>query len=60
MPIILENDQGKDCVLVSLEDWNAIQETLYINSVPGLANSIEEGMSERIEDCEVYDPKSKW
>ena len=27
-PIILKNDQGKDCVLVSLEDWNAIQETL--------------------------------
>ena len=27
-PIILENDQGNDCVVVSLEDWNAIQETL--------------------------------
>ena len=30
-------------VLVSSEDWQAIQETLYLLSVPGLRESIREG-----------------
>ena len=30
-------------VLISMEDWNAIQESLYLNSFPGLADSIVDG-----------------
>ena len=33
-------------VLVSTEDWQAIQETLYLLAVPGLRESIKEGMAE--------------
>jgi prevent-host-death family protein len=33
-------------VLVSAEDWEAIQETLYLLSVPGMRESIKEGMAE--------------
>jgi antitoxin YefM len=33
-------------VLVSAEDWQAIQETLYLLTVPGLRESIKEGMAE--------------
>ena len=33
-------------VLVSTEDWQAIQETLYLMAVPGLRESIKEGMAE--------------
>ena len=33
-------------VLVSEEDWRAIQETLFLLSVPGMRESIKEGMSE--------------
>jgi len=33
-------------VLVSSEDWEAIQETLYLLSVPGMRKSIKEGMGE--------------
>ena len=32
-------------VLVSEEDWNAVQETLYLLSVPGMRESIREGMA---------------
>jgi len=31
---------------VSVEDWDAIQETLYLLSVPGMRESIKQGMAE--------------
>lgn len=39
-----------DAVLVSAEDWQAIQETLYLLSVPGMRESIKEGMAEPLEE----------
>jgi antitoxin YefM len=38
-------------VLVPLSDWTALQETLYILSVPGLRDSLREGMAEPLEEC---------
>lgn len=38
-------------VLVSLEDWNAIQETLHLLSIPGMRESIKEGQQEAIDSC---------
>ena len=34
-----------------LYNWNAIQETIYLNSIPGMVESIKEGMDTAIEDC---------
>ena len=33
-------------VLLSAEDWSAIQETLYLLAVPGMRESIKTGMAE--------------
>lgn len=33
-------------VLLSSEDWDAIQETLFLLSIPGMRESIKEGMAE--------------
>ncbi len=33
-----------NAVLVSEEDWNAIQETLYLSAIPGVRDSIVEGL----------------
>jgi len=33
-------------VLLSSEDWEAIQETLYLLSIPGMRESIKAGMAE--------------
>jgi len=33
-------------VLISEADWDAIQETLYLTSVPGMRESIKKGMAE--------------
>lgn len=39
-------------VLVSESDWRAIQETLYLVSVPGMRESILAGMKTPIEECD--------
>ena len=39
-------------VLVSEEDWRAIQETLYLTSIPGMREAIQEGIKSPIEECE--------
>ena len=33
-------------VLIASEDWDAIQETLFLLSVPGMRESIKQGMAE--------------
>lgn len=40
-----------DAVLVSAEDWQAIQETLFLLAVPGMRKSIKQGMVEPIDAC---------
>jgi prevent-host-death family protein len=39
-------------VLVSEADWRSIQETLYLTSIPGMSESIKEGLNTPIEECE--------
>lgn len=40
-----------NAVLISEEDWHAIQETLYLLSVPGMRESIREGLNTPVEEC---------
>ena len=40
-----------NAALVSEEDWRAIQETLYLLSIPGMRESIRKGMKEPVEKC---------
>jgi len=47
-PVMISGKRS-NAVLVSAEDWQAIQETLYLLSVPGMRESIKKGMSEPIE-----------
>jgi len=46
-----------DAVLVSQEDWSAIQETLHLLSVPGMRESIREGLKTPASKC---DKKLNW
>lgn len=39
-------------VLVSEDDWRAVQETLYLLSVPGMRESIIDGMKSSVEECD--------
>ncbi len=38
-------------VLVAEEDWRAIQETLHLITIPGMRESIKEGLNTPVEEC---------
>jgi prevent-host-death family protein len=38
-------------VLVSAADWSAIQETLYLSSIPGMKDSIRKGLTTPVREC---------
>ncbi len=49
---ILITGKNNNAVLVSEGDWESIQETLYLMSVPGMAQSVKEGLLSSIDDCD--------
>lgn len=49
-PVLITGKRA-NAVLVSEEDWRAIQETLYLLAIPGMRESILEGMQTPIEEC---------
>ncbi len=48
-PIVITGKRA-NAVLISEEDWNAIAETLHLLSVPGMRESIQEGMKEDLSE----------
>ena len=40
-----------NAVLLSEADWAAVQETLFLLSVPGMRQSIREGLETPVEEC---------
>ncbi len=42
-PIVITGKRH-NAVIISQEDWNAIEETLYLSSIPNMAQSIKEAM----------------
>ena len=50
-PIQITGKRGS-AVLVSKEDWKSIEETLFLTSIPGMRESIKEGISTPIEQCD--------
>jgi prevent-host-death family protein len=55
-PIVIKGRRGS-AVLISEDDWRAIQETLYLLNIPGMRESIREGLATPIEEC---DPELDW
>jgi len=49
-PIII-NSENQSAVLLSLEDYKAIQETLYLSSIPNMKQSIIDGLNTPISEC---------
>jgi PHD/YefM family antitoxin component YafN of YafNO toxin-antitoxin module len=49
VPIYITSKRKK-AVLVSEEDWSAIQEMLYLDSIPGMRQSVLDGMKEPREE----------
>lgn len=49
-PIQILGKRG-GAVLVSTEDWNAIQETLHLLSVPNMRDELLDGMNTPLDEC---------
>ncbi|MCC6356117.1 MAG: type II toxin-antitoxin system Phd/YefM family antitoxin [Verrucomicrobiae bacterium] len=49
-PVQITGKRG-NAVLLSEEDWRAIQETLHLLSIPGMRESIVKGMAEPVARC---------
>ena len=48
MPVQIVGKRSS-AVLVSEEDWRAIEETLYLQSIPGMRESIKKGLKTAVE-----------
>lgn len=50
-PVVITGKRN-NAVLIAEEDWSAIQETLYLLSIPGMRESIRDGMNTAVSECE--------
>lgn len=48
-PITIKGKRN-DAVLVSREDWEAIAETVYLNSIPGMVETIKSAAAEPLSE----------
>ena len=49
-PITIVSDDNKVGVLLSMAEWLSIQETLYLQSMPGMVKSIKDAAAESLAD----------
>jgi PHD/YefM family antitoxin component YafN of YafNO toxin-antitoxin module len=49
-PIQITSDPANG-ILIAEDDWRAIQETVYLLSIPGMRESIHEGLRTSLDEC---------
>ena len=49
-PVLITGKRG-NAVLISEDDWRSIQETIYLLNIPGMRESIREGLAAPLEEC---------
>ena len=58
-PITVSSKKG-NAVIISESDYNAMLETIYLSSQPGLLKKIKEGEKEDINSMPIYNPNEEW
>ena len=60
-PITIVNNKGKNSVLISEDEWKSIEETLYLSSIPGLVEDINNiRKNENWNNAKKFDSNEKW
>lgn len=60
-PITIVNNKGKNAVLISEDEWKNIEETLYLSSIPGMVDNINEiRKKEDWETATEYNENEEW
>ena len=50
-PIVITGKRG-NAVLLAEEDWRAVQETMHLLAIPGMRESIRDGLASPLEECQ--------
>jgi len=50
-PILITGKRG-NAILLAEEDWRAVTESLFLVSIPGMRESIQEGLNTPMENCD--------
>ena len=60
-PITIVNNKGKNAVLISEEEWKNIEETLFLSSIPGYVENINDiRNNENWDNAKEYKRDEKW
>ncbi len=60
-PVTIVNNKGKNAVLVSEDEWKNIEETLYLSSIPGFLDNINNiRETENWNQAKIFDPDKEW
>lgn len=60
-PITIVNNKGKNAVLISEDEWKNIEETLYLSSIPGYVENINDIRNNEVwEKTEEYKKNEEW
>ncbi len=58
--VVNVSTKNGNAVIMSEEDYNSLMETLYLVSVPGLADIIKEAGKEPLEESREYSEDEQW
>ena len=50
-PILITGKRA-NAILIAEDDWRAIEETIYLLSIPGMRESIVEGLNTPVDECD--------
>jgi antitoxin YefM len=60
-PITIVNNKGKNAVLISEDEWKSIEETLYLSSIPGLVEDINNiKKNENWDEAKEFNQDEEW
>ena len=60
-PITIVNNKGKNAVLISEDECKSIEETLYLSSIPGLVEDINNiKKNENWDEAKEFNPDEEW
>ncbi len=60
-PITIVNNKGKNAVLISEDEWKNIEETLFLSSIPGYVDNINNiRKTENWELAKKYEKDEEW
>ena len=60
-PITIVNNKGKNAVLISEDELKSIEETLYLSSIPGLVEDINNiKKNENWDEAKEFNPDEEW